>query len=144
DGPPLTQHVPVTARRLGLLRAGLVTGGGEGDRAADPALPGGGNFCFSGERHGKVMALGAVKRDLLAWCQVRVPVVLVARRSEPGAAKCAFGHVALPPRRSAVLVVNAEYPDKIPTVPRFQPSTAGPVRTGRAAEPRAGQGRLGA
>src|SRR6185312_16269741 len=104
DGPPLPQHVPVTARRLGLLRAGLVAGGGEGGGAADTALPGGGNFSFGGKRHGEMMALGAVKRDLLARCQVRVPVVLVACRSEPRAAKCAFGHKTLPPRRSAIHV----------------------------------------
>ena len=117
DGPPLSQHVPVTPWRLDLLRVGLVPGGGERDRSADPALPGHGNFRFGGKWHGKVVALRAVKSYLLARGQVRVPVILIARSSEPGAAKCAFGHMALPPRRSAFHVVNTEYPDKIPTVP---------------------------
>src|SRR5262249_1712198 len=79
------------------------------------------NFASGGDGHGKVMALGAVESDLLAWCQIRVPVVLVARPAEPGAAKCAFGHVTLPPRRSAFHVVNAESPDKIPMLPPFHP-----------------------
>ena len=44
------------------------------------------NFSLGGERNAKMMPLGAVKRYFLAWRQVRVTVILIARCSEPGAA----------------------------------------------------------
>src|ERR1700677_2683140 len=63
----------------------------------------------------------AIERNVKARCQVRVPVVLVARGAEPGSAKCAFGHYLLPPRRLAISFGNAGYPDKIPTGEDVQP-----------------------
>ena len=92
DGPALAQHVPVAPRRLGLPRRGQVARGGESGHPAHPAFPGGRNLSLGGERDGKVVTLGAVESYLLAWRQVGVTVVLVARCPEPGAAKCAFGH----------------------------------------------------
>ena len=92
DGPALPQHVPVAPRRLGLPRRGQVARGRERGHAAHPALPGSRNLSLGGKRDGKVVTLGAVESYLLAWCQIGVTVVLVARRPEPGAAKCAFGH----------------------------------------------------
>src|ERR1700678_3109664 len=68
-----------------------------------------------------MVPVGAVKRNVKARCQVRVPVVLVARGAEPGSAKCAFGHYLLPPRRLAISFGNAGYPDKIPTGADLQP-----------------------
>src|ERR1700758_4747435 len=61
-----------------------------------------------------MVSVGAVERNLLAGCQVRVPVVFVARGAEPGSAKCAFGHYLLPPRRLAISIGNTGYPVKIP------------------------------
>src|ERR1700722_15635075 len=62
-----------------------------------------------------MVPVGAVERNVKARCQVRVPVVLIARGAEPGSAKCAFGHYLLPPRRLAISFGNAGYPHKIPT-----------------------------
>src|SRR5215469_4212383 len=56
----------------------------------------------------------AIEGNVLTGRQVRVPVVLVACRTESGSAKCAFGHYLLPPRRLAILIGNTGYPDKIP------------------------------
>src|SRR5579859_3608854 len=128
DGPALAQHVPVAARRLGLLGRGQVRGRGERDSAANPAFPSRGNLGLGGERNAKMVPLRAVKSYFLAWCQVGVPVVLIARRSEPGAAQCTFGHVALPPRRSAFPVINAGYADKIPSLPVSNHEMADPPR----------------
>src|SRR5258708_16726993 len=86
DGPALAQHVPVAAWRLDLLGRGQVRGRGERNSAADTAFPGRGNLGLGGERNAKMVPLRAVKSYFLAWCQVRVTVVLIARRSEPGAA----------------------------------------------------------
>src|SRR4029079_17663101 len=52
---------------------------------------------LGGERHAKMMSIRAVESNVLTGCQVGVPVVLVARRTEPGAAKCAFGHACCLP-----------------------------------------------
>src|SRR5215469_18687363 len=68
-----------------------------------------------------MVSVGAVERDVLAGCQVRVPVVFVARGAEPGSAKCAFGHYLLPPRRLAIFIGNTGYPDKIPVTREVQP-----------------------
>src|ERR1700734_2851757 len=68
-----------------------------------------------------MVPVGAVERNVKARCQVRVPVVLIARGAEPGSAKCAFGHYLLPPRRLAISFGNAGYPDKIPTGADVQP-----------------------
>src|SRR6202035_2487180 len=68
-----------------------------------------------------MVSVRAVERNVQAGCQVRVPVVLVARGAEPGSAKCAFGHYLLPPRRLAISFGNAGYPDKIPTGADVQP-----------------------
>src|ERR1700734_4275662 len=62
-----------------------------------------------------MVPVGAVERNVKARCQVRVPVVLIARGAEPGSAKCAYGHYLLPPRRLAISFGNAGYPEKIPT-----------------------------
>src|ERR1700734_1617364 len=62
-----------------------------------------------------MVPVGAVERNVKARCQVRVPVVFIARGAEPGSAKCAFGHYLLPPRRLAISFGNAGYPLKIPT-----------------------------
>ena len=86
DGPALAQHVPVAARRLDLLGDGQVRGRGERNSAAHPAFPSRGNLGLGGERNAKVVPLRAVKSYFLAWRQVRVTVVLIARCSEPGAA----------------------------------------------------------
>ena len=61
-----------------------------------------------------MVTVGAVKRDIMTWGEVGVPVVFIARGAEPGSAKCAFGHYLLPPRRLAVSIGNTGYPDKIP------------------------------
>jgi dolichol-phosphate mannosyltransferase len=135
DGTALTQHVPVTAGRLNLLGRGEISGRGERDCPAHPAFPGRGNLGLSGERHAKVVPVGAVKTYLLTRCQVRVTVILIARCSEPGAAKCTFRHVALPPRRSAFHVLNAGYPDKIPTRPDSNPCPAVLARVQVAEKP---------
>jgi len=86
DGAPFHQHVPVAARRLGLLLRGQVHGRGERRRPADSAFPYRRDLRLRREWHREVMTLGAVESDLPARCQVGVAVVLVARRSEPGAA----------------------------------------------------------
>src|SRR5215475_8442090 len=79
----------------------------------------------------------AIEGNVLTGRQVRVPVVLVARRTESGSAKCAFGHYLLPPRRLAILIGNTGYPDKIPGAggihPRFDrvsAAYAAPARPG--------------
>jgi hypothetical protein len=113
-GAPFHEHVPVAARRLDLLGGGGLARGRRGHRAANPALPGCGELGLSGEGNGKVVTAGAVKRDVMAWCQVRIAVVLVARCPEPGSAKCAFGHKLLPPRRLAILIGNTGYRLVIP------------------------------
>ena len=82
---PLHQHVPVAARRLGLLGRGRVTGDRERGRAADPALPVSGQLGLGGEGHREPVPLGAVESNLLARGQVGVAVVLVAGSSESGA-----------------------------------------------------------
>src|SRR5690242_13279427 len=123
DGPALAQHVPVAARWLDLLGSGQVRGRGERNSTAHPAFPGCGNFGLGGERNAKVMPLRAVKGYFLAWCQVRVTVVLIARCSEPGAAQCTFGHKTLPPRRSAFPDINAGYANKIPALSRSNRET---------------------
>src|SRR5215467_225402 len=71
-----------------------------------------------------MVAVRAVKRDVLTGCQVGVTVVLVAGRAESGSAKCAFGHYLLPPRRLAISIGNTGYPDKIPAPPESQPRFA--------------------
>src|SRR5215472_6049803 len=71
-----------------------------------------------------MVSVGAIERDVLAGCQVRVPIVFVARGAEPGSAKCAFGHYLLPPRRLAISIGNTGYPDKIPVTRRVQPRFA--------------------
>src|SRR5215472_4734674 len=68
-----------------------------------------------------MVSVGAIERDVLAGCQVRVPVVFVARGAEPGSAKCAFGHYLLPPRRLAIFIGNTGYQDKIPAAREVQP-----------------------
>src|SRR6201994_2229094 len=102
------QHVPVAARRLDLLRRRGFPGCRDRDRTADTALPRRGKFRLGGERHAKMVPVRAVKSDVLAGCQVGVPVVLVARRTEPGAAKCAFGHACCLPggQRSYLATLN--------------------------------------
>src|SRR5687767_13582334 len=60
DAAALEQHVPVGADRLDLLRLGLVAVDQEGGGAADAALPGVGDLGVGRERHGQVVALGAV------------------------------------------------------------------------------------
>src|ERR1035438_2551465 len=80
DGPALTQHVPVAPRGLGLPRGGEVARGRERGHPAHPALPGSRNLSLGGKRDGKVVTLGAIESYLLAWCQVGVTVVIVARR----------------------------------------------------------------
>src|SRR5215471_3655997 len=127
DGPALAQHVPVAARWLDLLRSRQVRGRGERNSAANPAFPSSGNLRLGGERNAKVMPLRAVKSYLLAWCQVRVTVILIARCPEPGAAQCTFGHNALPPRRSAFTDINAGYADKIPALPSSNRGVTGSV-----------------
>ena len=97
DRAALHEHVPVAARRLGLLRRRGLPGGRDRDRTADTALPRRGKFRLGGERHAKMMPVRAVKSDVLTGRQVGIPVVFVARRTEPGAAKCAFGHVCCLP-----------------------------------------------
>ena len=97
DRAALHEHVPVAARRLGLLRRRGLPGGRDRDRTADTALPRRGKFRLGGERHAKMMPIRAVKSDVLTGCQVGIPVVFVARRTEPGAAKCAFGHACCLP-----------------------------------------------
>jgi dolichol-phosphate mannosyltransferase len=86
DGPALHQHVPVGARRLGLLLGRQIHGRSQRGRPAYPALPHRRNLRLGGERNGKVVALGAVESHFPAWSQVSVAVVLVARRPEPGTA----------------------------------------------------------
>ena len=97
DRAPFHQHVPVTARRLGLLRGRGLPGGGDGDRTADTTLPRSRKFRLRRERHAKVVSVRAVESDVLAGRQVGIPVVLVARRTEPGAAECAFSHACCLP-----------------------------------------------
>ena len=97
DRAALHEHVPVAARRLGLLRRRGLPGGRDRDRAADTALPRRGKFRLGGERHAKMMPVRAVEGDVLTGRQVGIPVVFVARRTEPGAAKCAFGHACCLP-----------------------------------------------
>src|SRR5207302_2393399 len=84
-------------RRLHLLRRRGFPGRRDCDRTADTALPRRGKFRLGGERHAKMVPVGAVEGNVLAGCQVGVPVVFVARRTEPGAAKCAFGHACCLP-----------------------------------------------
>src|SRR5260370_24455213 len=79
DRPALHQHVPVTARRLGLGGRRLIAGGRHRDRTADAALPLRWHLCLGRERHAESVALRAIESDLLTGCQVSVTVVLVAR-----------------------------------------------------------------
>src|SRR6202161_1589063 len=72
-----------------------------------------------------MVPVGAVERNVKARCQIRVPVVFVARGAEPGSAKCAFGHYLLPPRRLAISIGNTGYPDKIPVTREVQPHFRG-------------------
>ena len=68
------------------------------------------------------MASRAVKGHFLAWRQVGVTVVLVARGSESGAAKCALGHMsAASPGSQPSYFTNGEYAVKIPCELDFQP-----------------------
>src|SRR5215472_11763590 len=62
----------------------------------------------------------AIEGNVLTGRQVRVPVILVACRTESGSAKCAFGHYLLPPRRLAIFIGNTGYPDKIPSAGGIQ------------------------
>jgi len=107
DRPPLHQHVPMAAGRLGLLRRRGVAGRRDSYSTAHAAFPGRRKFRLSGERHAKMVPVRAIESDVLTRGQVSVPVILIARRTEPGAAKCAFGHCLLPPKRSAVVCSNA-------------------------------------
>src|SRR4029077_20658486 len=94
---PLHEHVPVAARRLGLLGGRRLPGGGDGDRTADATLPRSRKFRLRREWHAKMVPVRAVESDVLAGRQVGVPVVFVARRTEPGAAECAFSHACCLP-----------------------------------------------
>src|SRR6202161_4578169 len=87
-----------------------------------------------------MVPVGAVERNVKARCQIRVPVVFIARGAEPGSAKCAFGHYLLPPRRLAISIGNTGYPDKIPVARGLQPrfrriSAARPRVLGRTVPP---------
>src|SRR3984885_13106055 len=61
-----------------------------------------------------MVSVGAIKRNVLARRQVRVPVVLIARGAEPGSAKCAFGHTCCLPggwrSLSATLDTRTRFP----------------------------------
>jgi dolichol-phosphate mannosyltransferase len=114
DGAALHEHVPVAARRLYLLGRRKLSAGRVRHGAADTAFPGRREFRLGGERHAKMVPVGAVEGHVLARGQVRVPVVLIAGCTESGSAKCAFGHYLLPPRRLAISKGNTGYPDKIP------------------------------
>ena len=85
DGAPFHQHVPVTARRLGLRSRRFVTGRGYRGRAAHTALPLRWHLCLSGEGHAEPVALRAIESDLLAWGQVGVTIVLIARGAKASA-----------------------------------------------------------
>ena len=97
DRAPLHEHVPVAARRLGLLRRRRLPGGGDGDRTADATFPRSRKFRLRREWHAKMVPVRAVESDVLTGGQVGVPVVFVARRTEPGAAECAFSHACCLP-----------------------------------------------
>jgi hypothetical protein len=78
DRTPLQQHVPVGARRLGLLRLRLVAIDQSGDAAVELALPGGRHLGVDGERHLELVTLDAQVLTGLTGRQLSVTVGLVA------------------------------------------------------------------
>ncbi|GAA0910591.1 hypothetical protein GCM10009558_098760 [Virgisporangium aurantiacum] len=88
----LQQHVPVGARRLGLLLLRLVAVDEARDAAVELALPGGGYLGVDGERHLEPVALGAQVLAGLTRSQLGVAVGLVADGSEAAPAQHALAH----------------------------------------------------
>src|SRR5690606_21294854 len=127
----LQQHVPVGARRLGLLLLRLLAVDHQRTLPAETTLPGRGDLRFRGEGDGEAMAPRTVVGDLLARSQVGVAVVLVTGRPESGSAKCSLGHRVGASRRSCGLVgINAAVGLKIPRTVRAQPYADAPFHTG--------------
>src|SRR3954447_20245341 len=115
------------ARWFALLRLRHLTVDHQGGRAATATFPGHRHLGLGGQDDGEPVVLRAVVRDLLTGRQVGVAIILVARGSEPGAAKCALGHRDVPPRRLGVLVRAT-----LDTVTRFPPPwRSNPARGGR-------------
>ena len=119
---PFEQHVPVRSHRFGVLGLLAVAVSAKGSVAAEAAFPFAGDLRLGREGDREAVAPCAVVGDFLPGSQVGVAVVLVARRPEPGAAKCSLGHRVGASRRSCGLAgCNASVHVKIPRLSWVEP-----------------------
>ena len=97
DRAPLQEHVPVRARRLGLLGLRLVTVDDSRHGAVGTAFPGDRDLRVGREGDREPVPTRAQVLSLLARRQLRVAVGLVAHGSEPTTAQRALTHLHQPP-----------------------------------------------
>jgi hypothetical protein len=85
DAAAFEQHVPVRPRRLHVLGLGSIAVDPDGLASAAWALPHRRDLGVSGEWQLEVVGMRAVVCDQLAWSRGNLPIILIARRTKPGA-----------------------------------------------------------
>src|SRR3954466_12641642 len=106
DGPTLEEHVPVRARRLGLLLLRLIAVDQPRHAAVELALPGHRDLGVDSERNLELVPLGAQVFSGLTRSQLGVAVGLVADGSETAAAQHALAHGWSSPSNRVALRCN--------------------------------------